>query len=79
MGEGRYEGTLTDSSGTVRAETIGSVLKIRYPLKDVPFGSMEQFLYLQPDGRTVVNVGTVRVMGVTVRRLHEVIIRQTSD
>ena len=32
---------------------------------------MEQWLYLQPDGCTVVNQAVVRVAGLAVRRLSE--------
>ena len=37
-----------------------------------PFaGSMEQWLYFQPDGRTVLNEATVRVAGIVVAHLSE--------
>lgn len=66
-----YTATLTDASGPVRAEAHGDLLHLTYPLKGVPLGSMEQWLYLQPDGRTVVNEAVVRVAGFVVRRLSE--------
>lgn len=66
-----YEGTLTDASGPVRAEVSGNLFHLRYPLKAAPGGSMEQWMYLQDDGRTVLNVGTARVLGVAVVRLSE--------
>jgi hypothetical protein len=75
-GEGRYTGTLTDSGGEVTARAEGNALRLSYPIDGLPLGRMEQFLYLEPDGRTVVNFGTVRVANVTVRRLHEVIVQQ---
>ena len=71
VGAGRYAGTLTDASGPVTAEVSGNLFHLRYPLKAVPGGSMEQWLYLQDDRRTVLNVGTARVLGVTVVRLSE--------
>lgn len=71
VGANRYEGTLTDASGPVRAEVSGNLFHLRYPLKAAPGGSMEQWMYLQDDGRTVLNVGTARVLGVTVVRLSE--------
>ena len=41
-----------------------------------PFGgSMEQWLYLQPDGRTVMNQATIRVFGPVVAHLSERISR----
>ena len=66
-----YTATLTDASGPVRGEAYGDLFHIRYSIKGVPLGSMEQWLYLQPDGRTVVNEGVVRVAGVVVRRISE--------
>ena len=70
-----YVGTLTDAGGEVSAETYGDLLHLRYGLKAVPLGAMEQWLYLQADGRTVVNEAVVKVAGVTVRRLSERISR----
>jgi hypothetical protein len=66
-----FSATLTDASGPVRAEAYGPLFHLTYPLKGVPLGSMEQWLYLQPDGCTVVNEGVVRIAGLTVRRLSE--------
>lgn len=77
--EGVYTGTLTDASGAVTAEQRGGALRVRYPIADVPFGRMEQFLYLQPDGKTVVNVGTVRVLGLPVRHMSEVIVQNAEE
>jgi hypothetical protein len=36
---------------------------------------MEQWLYLQPDGRTLLNEGTVRAFGIVAARLSEQIVR----
>ena len=67
----RYTGTVTDGSGAVDAEVYGNLFHLRYPMK-TPFGGQtEQWMYLQPDGRTVMNVATVRVFGVVVARLSE--------
>ena len=76
-GPDTYRGTLTGdeavaASGAVRARVAGDALRIRYPVAGVPFGRMEQVLTLRADG-TIGNVGTVRVLGVPVRRLTEVI------
>lgn len=66
-----YTATLTDASGPVEAEAYGDLFHLRYPMK-APFGGqMEQWMYLQPDGRTVMNEATVRVFGVVVARLSE--------
>lgn len=76
--DGAYTGSLDGARGPVTIETEGAVMRLNYALEAVPLGRMEQYLYLQPDGRTVINEGTVRVLGVTVRRLHE-IIERTGD
>jgi hypothetical protein len=73
-GPNRYEGTLSDAAGPVRAEVSGDRLRIRYLLKR-PAVTMEQWLYLQPDGRTLRNEGTVRAFGIVVARLSEQISR----
>ena len=69
----RYRGTLTDASGPVRATTDHSVLSLSYRLAGVPLARVQQVLYLQPGGQTIINEGTVRILGIRVRRLHEVI------
>ena len=51
-GAGRWTGTLTDATGPVAAEVRGNRLHIRYDGDGV---GIEQWLYLQPDGRTVQN------------------------
>ena len=71
----RYTGTLTDASGPVAAEAYGNLFHLTYSLRSQPGGAMEQWLYLQPDGVTVLNEATVRVFGVVVARLSERITR----
>lgn len=72
----RYTATLTDASGPVEAEVHGNLMHLRYPMK-TPFGGrMEQWLYLQPDDRTVVNEATVRVFGLVAAHLSERITRE---
>ena len=66
-----YTATLTDASGPVDLDAYGNLLHLSYSLKGVALGRMEQWLYLQPDGRTVVNEAVVRVAGLPVRRLSE--------
>ena len=61
-----YTATLTDASGRVDAEAYGDLFHLRYPMKAPLGGEMEQWMYLQPDGRTVINEATVRVFGVVV-------------
>jgi Protein of unknown function (DUF3833) len=67
----RYTATLTDASGAVEGEAYGNLFHVRYPMQS-PFGAaMEQWLYLQPDGRTVMNEATIRVFGIVVAHLSE--------
>ena len=73
-GRGRYEGNLSDAAGPVTAEVSGNTLRLRYLLKH-PAITMEQWLHLQPDGRTLLNSGTVRAFGIVVARLSEQIVR----
>lgn len=72
----RYTGTLTDAAGPVEAEAFGDVFHLRYPMRSPAGGRMEQWLYLQPDGRTVVNEAIVRLLGVVVAHLSERITRE---
>jgi hypothetical protein len=67
----RYAATLTDASGPVEGEAYGNLFHLRYPMKTPFGGEMEQWLYLQPDGRTVVNEASVSIFGVIVARLSE--------
>ncbi len=67
----RYVATLTDASGAVHAEAYGNLFHLRYPMKSPFGGQMEQWMYLQSDGRTVINEATVHVFGVVVARLSE--------
>jgi hypothetical protein len=71
-----YTASLTDASGPVESEAYGDLFHLRYPMKSPLGGEIEQWMYLQPDGMTVMNVATVRVFGVVVARLSERIARQ---
>lgn len=66
-----YTASLTDASGPVEGETYGDLFHLRYPMRSPLRGEMEQWLYLQPDGRTVVNEASVSVFGITVARVSE--------
>ena len=70
-----YGATLTDADGTVSAEAEGDLFHLTYAIKGVPTGSMEQWLYLQPGGCTVMNEGVARVAGFAIRRISERISR----
>ncbi len=73
-GANRYEGTLSDASGRVVARTQGSRLTLRYRITGPLF--MHQTLDLLPDGRTIDNVGRIKLLGITVGDLRETIIRK---
>ena len=75
--ERTYTATLTDASGPVRAEVDGNRFHLRYAVRQ-PDIVMEQWLYLQPDGRTVRNIATITVLGVPWARLSESITRDTT-
>lgn len=70
----RYTATLSDAAGPVTLGVHGNLLHIRYLFKK-PFVTMEQWLYLQPDGRTVLNTGTIRMPAREIARLSEVIVK----
>lgn len=69
-----YLATLSDAEGEVKAEATGNSFHLRYLLRR-PAVYMDQWLYLQPDGRTVLNRATVTVLGIPWARLAETITR----
>lgn len=69
--EHRYTATLTDASGPVEGEAYGDLFHLSYDMASPAGGRMEQWMYLQPDGRTVVNEATVSLLGVVAARLSE--------
>jgi hypothetical protein len=75
QGPHHYVSSLTDAGGPVKAEAYGNLFHLAYPMKSLPFGGVEQWLYLQPDDCTVMNEVVVRVAGLVVRRLSERISR----
>ncbi len=74
--ERTYTAALSDAHGPVRAEVDGNRFHLRYTVRE-PDVVMEQWLFLQPDGRTVRNIATVTVLGVPWARLSESITRDT--
>ncbi len=76
-GPNTYSATLSDAAGVVTGETKGNVFRLRYLLRQ-PDVYMDQQLFLQPDGRTVLNVATVTVLGIPWARLSETITRVES-
>jgi hypothetical protein len=77
-GQSEYTGTLSDATGTVTAQTNGNVFHLRYLMRQ-PAVYMDQKLFLQANGRTVLNVATVSVLGVPWARLSETITRAVPD
>ncbi|MEO8164607.1 MAG: DUF3833 family protein [Betaproteobacteria bacterium] len=72
--EHEYVGSLTGASGAVSARAENNSFHVRYTIRQ-PAVTMEQWIYLQPDGRTSLNRATVRVLGIPVARLSETITR----
>jgi hypothetical protein len=66
-----YTSSLTDAAGPVEGEAYGNLFHLRYRMDKPVGGRMEQWLYLQPDGRTVVNEATITILGIVVARLSE--------
>ena len=70
-GGGHYSATLTDAAGPVVAHTEDNRMILRYPLTRWGL-TMCQTLVLQ-DAHTVINTGRIRLLGIPVGALHEVI------
>ncbi len=73
--DGRFTGTLTDARGPVTGRVDGNLLTIRYVMKDGGY-TVEQSLFLQPDGRSAFNRTTVEALGIPIARLTETISRK---
>ena len=71
VGPGRYAGTLSDAAGPVQGQVQGNRLHLSYAMKDGAHA--EQWIYLQPDGRTALNRMAIRKFGMTVAHLNETI------
>jgi hypothetical protein len=71
----RYTATLTGAAGPVTGEVHGNLLHLKYLFKK-PFVTMEQWLYLQADGRTVLNEARIYLPGRTIARISEIIVRE---
>ncbi len=72
-GANRFTGTITDARGPIAGEVAGNVLHLRYRLAEGP--SVEQWITLQPGGRTATNRMTFRRFGLTVATLEGTIRR----
>jgi hypothetical protein len=71
LGGNRFAGTLTDATGPVAGEVQGNMLHLRYRMKDGV--TAEQWIYLQPGGRTALNRMRLTKLGLTVGHLEETI------
>ncbi len=69
-----YTGTLTGVAGPVSARVDGNSFHVRYLIRK-PAVTMDQWIYLQPDGVTALNRSTVRILGIPVAHLSETITR----
>lgn len=69
-----YSATLSDATGDVTADTDGNRFHLRYLLRR-PAVYVEQWLYLEPDGRSATNIAQVTVLGIPWARLTETITR----
>ncbi len=72
----RYEGTANDILGTVHGEAYGNVFHWSFTLALSPGNPlanvrMTQWMYLQPDGRTMVNHSTITKFGIVVAQVTE--------
>ena len=65
-----YTGTLSDASGETHGTIEGNAFRLRYRIRQ-PAIYMEQWLYLQSDGRTVINLAEVTILGIPWARLEE--------
>lgn len=72
VADGLYTGTLTGADGPVAGKARSNSLHLQYRLRKGGL-DVEQWLYLQPDTRSVLNRMTVRKMGVLVGTLEETI------
>ncbi len=68
---GRFTGTLTDAGGAVAGEVRGNLFHVRYPMQNGLHA--EQWLTLQPDGKTVLNRMHVTKLKLRVATLEETI------
>lgn len=69
---GHYAATLTGAAGPVVGRSEGSRLTLRFPMNRWGL-VMHQTLDLSTDGRTLMNSGSVRLLGIQVAHLKETI------
>ncbi|MDQ6913260.1 MAG: DUF3833 domain-containing protein [Verrucomicrobiota bacterium] len=71
-----YEATANDVVGTARGEAYGNIFHWTFTLAlspGNPLGNvrMSQWMYLQPDGKTMVNHSTITKFGIVVAQVTE--------
>jgi hypothetical protein len=71
-GANRYGGTISDAKGPVHIEIKGNCLHIRYTIAKGNLAA-DQYIYLQPGGRSAVNRMVVRKFGLSVASVEEVV------
>ena len=64
-----FAGTLTDAATPIKGDLSGNRLHLKYRMKDGL--AFEQWMYLQPDRKTVLNHIMVRRWGIVVARINE--------
>ena len=70
-GANRVTGSITDAQGPVAGEVTGNVFHLRYKLKEGP--SVEQWITIQPGGRSARNRMVFRKFGMKVASVEETI------
>ena len=70
-GGNRVSGTISDAKGAVAGEVKGSTLRLKYTMAEGP--GVEQWITLQPGGRTAVNKMTFHRFGMKVATVDSVI------
>lgn len=77
LADGSYDVTLSEAVGHVQLTAAGSRVHLHYRMKGALLPvTMEQWMDLQADGRTVHDFGAIRVLGVAVGRLDETIVHE---
>lgn len=71
-----FEATANDMVGTARGEAYGNVFHWTFTLALAPGNplaqvQMSQWMYLQPDSRTLINHSTIRKFGIVVAQVTE--------
>lgn len=77
-----FEATANDMVGTARGEAYGNVFHWSFTLALSPGNplvnvQMSQWMYLQPDGRTLINHTTIRKLGLVLAQVTEQFRRET--